>query len=406
MNNKVINFPQHVYVPNYGLASSITYQAGIAPNSSWQSNEYGPNTSVIDTNTVMALDRVITGQVTDWNTIETAELAVRALILHENIYWMFPAALVVSNEKIHGGNNTVVADESGHIVYPIYTDTCSILDTLRSAGVSSYSVYGGGLYVKDKEPQYGSQFWMENYQYLTSGNTEQINNIFLKSLDVPFFRNSYYLSPKAIGAGSYLGNKSDRDFEAGLVQEMTPILPEKILSKLDDSWADDVSGSSIGLNIRLGPFLALVLSRAQNRESISSALLEIREEFADARGELWQLFQAPLTEKRSAVAVKNVRKLQRAISSIVPAAYPQKDRPFSLSWDATHAIADLVQTGGMLSGVKFIGDLLIKRDLDWAQVSTVDATRMIAASLKNADESLITMLRKHLTPSELSAIGL
>lgn len=405
MTAPIITLPQHVYVPNYGLASSITYQAGLPPNDSWRANEFGPNTAVIDSNTVGALEDLIVGGVSGWNTLETAELAIRALILHENVYWMFPAALVVKPEKVYGGNSRVLANESGAIIYPKYAENCDILDFLRAAGVSSYSVYGGGVYVKDNKPQYGSKFWLENYDRLSNVESD-LEDLFEESLNIPNFQYSYFLSPKAIGAGSYLGSSVDRDIEHRILDKLTPNLPEKILSQLDESWATEVQGSTIGLNIRLGPFLAMVLGRAKNRNGIATAILETREEFSDARTELWELWATPLHEARAKVALREIRKLDTAIKSIIPAAFPRKDRSFSFSWNAAHAIFDLIQTGGVLSGVKLLGDIMLNKDLSSAQVSTVSATRNIAENLKASDKSLTGLLRNHLTESELRSIGL
>ena len=221
---QTIKFPQHVYVPNYGLKSSVCYQAGLAPNNTWENDEYGPNVSVIDTNTVKAFDQLINGEVTRWSTIETAELAVRAIVLHEKIYWIFPAVLIVTDKKVISDGGKVVIDQHGSIKYPNYSDQISIIDTLQAANVSSYSVFSGGLVTNNSGPQYGSKFWIENYDLLKSGSIAEINSLFSKSLSIPEFRNPYILSPKAIGAGSYLGSQMDRAYENMLTQELTPIL--------------------------------------------------------------------------------------------------------------------------------------------------------------------------------------
>jgi len=401
----VITFPQHVYIPNYGLNSSITYRAGIPPNSSWRPDEFGPNTSIIDSNTVKALEDLICGEVSLWSTLETAEMAVRALILHENVYWMFPAALIVKPEKVYGGNNTIIAEEQGEIIYPKYQNSCAILDFLRQARVSSYSVYGGGVFVEKGIPIYGSDFWIKNFALLSRKDND-LWNVFQDSLAEPNLQYSYFLSPKAIGAASYLGSRQDRELEAHVNEVLNPKLPERILSLLDDSWASEVQGSNIGLNILLGPFLAMVLSRANDRNDIQKAIIELRDEFADARKELWGIWEAPLHEARAKVAIREIRKLESAMKSIIPAAFPRKERSFSFGWNAAHAVYDLIQTGGVMSGVKLAGELLLGKDLAMSQVSTIGLTRGITENLMATDQSLPGLLRKHLSESETRSLGL
>lgn len=398
-----IQFPKFVYVPTYGLRGKA-YLAGTPPNSSWANDEFGPNSAVFDSQAIEALDKIVTGSVTSWECIDTAELALRALILHENLYWLLPAVLVISPEIVNNGGYFSY-EHSGRIVYPKYNEPESLLGVLQHAGAWSYSVYDSWLEVKENKPIDGDPFWVENYSSLISQDEHKVRDIFRVSLSDPKRKQSYFASPKAVGAASYFGSHEDRIYESKLLSTSQPIIPEKVLSKLDDRWRNEVCGGEIGLNILLGPFLAIVLSRAKSRDNIPSVITELRNEFQGARLQLWEYFDDILKEKRLLVAKKKLATLNRAIESIIPAAFPENDRPFSFLWSATHAIAEMVATMG-LSIVKLAGEEFLKRNVHWSQVSSINVTKMLTQEMKKTDLSLIEMLKKHLTAAELKSLNI
>ena len=118
------------------------------------------------------------------------------------------------------------------------------------------------------------------------------------------------------------------------------------------------------------------------------------------------MFTEPLTEKRAVVAARKLHNLERAIRSIVPASFPTKARPFRFLWGSTHAIADIALTGGGLAALKFAGDILLNRDSNLAQVSTISLTKKLSSELKGMDHSLVQQLRDHLSVHELGALGI
>jgi len=113
---KTLQFPEFVYVPTYGL-TGVAYQAGIPPNDSWGTDDYGPNSAVLDTTAIAALDATVVGPVTSWDQLDAAELAIRAIVLHERLYWLQPALLVVRPESTVKGNSPPVIQDGGHVVY-------------------------------------------------------------------------------------------------------------------------------------------------------------------------------------------------------------------------------------------------------------------------------------------------
>ena len=400
-----IQFPKSVYVPTYGL-TGVAYEAGTPPNTSWNDRDYGPNTAVLDTNAITALDSIVTGPVTSWDQLDAAELAVRAMVLHERIYWLMPSVLVISPQNIVRGTSPAVVEDGGHVVYPRYKEPDAIMDVLRLFGASSYSVFKSYVYVKDNIPIGGDEFWVSNYDRLRSMDSNVVEEVFKESFNIDFIRDSYFASPKAIGAGSYFGSSNDREYESNLMKNRTSALPEKALRLLDENWRDSVSGSGIGLNIRLGPFLAIVLSRSESRNDIPKVITELREEFQKSRKEFWDLFTEPLTERRSVVAIRKLRNMERAIQSIVPASFPSKERPFRFLWDTAHAVADIALTGGSLSAIKFVGESLLNRDANLAQASTISLTKKLTTELRGMEESLTYQLRRLLSAQERSMLGL
>ncbi len=402
---KTLKFPEFVYVPTYGL-TGVAYQAGIPPNESWRDGDYGPNSAILDTSAISSLDMTVVGPVTSWDQLDAAELAIRAIILHERLYWQQPGILVVSPESTVKGKSPPVIQDGGHVIYPRYTEPQAIMDVLRQSGASSYAVYSTWIYVKDDIPVEGHEFWLRNYGRLRSNDPDVVKQVFRESFEIDYFRNSYFASPKAIGAGAYFGSAKDRSYETELMRGHVSAMPEKALKLFDENWKDNVSGEGVGLNIRLGPFLSIVLSRAGSRTDIPNVVMELREEFQESREEFWRLFTEPLTEKRAVVAIRKLRNIERAIQSIVPASFRLKERPFRFLWDTTLAVADIAQTGGVLSAIKFAGDILLNRDPHLAQVSTIGLTKKLVSELKSIDDSLVQQLRRHFSNQELGALGI
>lgn len=401
---KTLRFPEFVYVPTYGL-TGVAYQAGVPPNESWSTENYGPNSAVLDTTAISALDAIVVGPVTSWDQLDAAELAIRAIVLHERLYWLQPALLVVRPESTVKGNSPPVIQDGGHIVYPRYEEPQAIMEVLRQAAASSYAVYSSWLYVKDNVPREGHEFWVRNYDRLMSNDPLAVAQLFRQSFEIDYFRDSYFASPKAIGAGAYFGSANDRSYETQLMQGHASALPEKALKLLDEEWKKNISGEGIGLNIKLGPFLALTLSRATYRYDIPRVVSELREEFRKSRGEFWQLFTEPLTEKRAVVAIRKLRNIERAVQAIIPASFRSKERPFRFLWDTTQVVADIAATGGWLSAIKFTGGILLNRDVHTAQASTIGLTKKLVSELKALDDSIVQQLRRHLSTPELQAIG-
>lgn len=292
---------------------------------------------------------------TSWSQLDAAELAVRAIILHRRLYWLLPALLIVSPESTVKGNSPPVVQDGGHVVYPRYKEPQAVMDVLRQSGASSYSVYSTWLYVRNNTPVEGHEFWIKNYDRLKSSDVTVVEQVFRESFQVDYFRNSYYASPKAIGAGSYFGDSGDRNYEAELMQNHISALPEKALKLLDDEWIDSVSGEGVGLNVRLGPFLAIVLSRAGSRKEIPRVVMELREEFQESREEFWHLFTDPLTEKRAVVATRKLRNLERAGEGMirgVPAGnYTQSIDNRQYALDAVNLLRVRPELSNDLSGL-------------------------------------------------------
>ena len=378
------------------------------PNKTWNTKDHGANSAVFDSHTIMELDKLVTGNVDSWDTLDTVELALKSIILHERLYWIVPAVLVVSlynGVKSGVGNDGVVRDDTGSVVYPKYQKPQAFMEVLQKSGASSYAVYSAHVDIKNDAPVTGSVFWIENYKKLMSNDSNVVKNVFNESFKIPFYKDSFFSSPKAIGSATYFGKNRDRKYEFNLIKNNSPQFPEKVFKKLDESWGQEVSGTSIGLNLRVGPFLSIVLSRANNRNEIPETVIQLREELAESRNELWQLFSSPLTEKRSAIAVKNIRKLNDAIQSIVPACFRGKDRPVSFLWNTSYAVGNIL-SGNPLPSLKYAGDYLLNKDKDFAQVSSIGITKKITKEIKNIDESLIAQLRRHLSKSELEKLGI
>lgn len=400
-----ISFPEHVYVPVYGPGCGGTaYIAGFPPDDSWKQGEYGPNTAMIDKAVLDLLRKLFVGEITSWQEIQGMEYALRAMILHELVYWIQPGLLSVKSEPVIGPGNKPVADEHGQIWCPYTSTPDELKSLLKETRTQGYLPYFAYVHIEKDGSRWGHSYWVDNYDAIESASESEREALFQGAFAFENYRNQYLLTPACMGSASFFGRLEDKQIANALRDSGVAPLPEKVLNQLDDSWAEAM-GAGIGLNVKVGPLLAVVLDRASSRDDLEQVILELRHEFQDARTQLWGMYENVIKEKRIKVAVREMGEITNSIKSIIPASFPQKTPVLNWFWNLT-GIASELATLNLPAVFKNLGDLGLTANEDWKQVSVLETSKLLSSFIAEIEPAIPDLLTKHLTDSEKSNLSL
>lgn len=113
-----------------------------------------------------------------------------------------------------------------------------------------------------------------------------------------------FLSPlSASGYAAYLGHPAINQ----RYEHIRNYNASQFFSVLDESWAQHHKYLRRRLNIPIPLFLSIILSRASDRNSIPKEISYLKQEFSDARSQLWDLFdEADFRIFDTSVAARNL----------------------------------------------------------------------------------------------------
>lgn len=288
----------NTHIPTYGhIASTIdAYRtAGIHSVAnrplSW---------CLTDTDAEGALGRIVDGPIKGGSDIESAESALRALLLHEFVDVVIPC---IKAEQENGFVHYVRLDKgqrndaafAAFQVAPcrdllVATEYVSI-----SNGMVSSSSY-------DLSPFAGKSVETLGDQYRSAMHS--VSEI-ARSLPIELSATTHFSGPE------FLPNTGAES--AGFIDEL--------YRRVYRPWTEIAqSAPLLYLDVKLPPLLAIVLSRAPTRETIPDVLRGLREELEPARAELCRLNGLLDSSLSQADIHAQVSKLNEAFDSIVPEA--------------------------------------------------------------------------------------
>jgi hypothetical protein len=110
--------------------------------------------------------------------------------------------------------------------------------------------------------------------------------------------------------------------------------PAELFSHLDKDWQEYAQRlDTDGIGFAVPPVLGVVLTRCARREAIPAVILDLRDEWADARRKVWTLIDG----LRTARSVHEALEIQRAIADasrlFSPATSELDTRPVRMFWE-------------------------------------------------------------------------
>ena len=175
--------------------------------------------------------------------------------------------------------------------------------------------------------------------------------------------------------------------------------PDKIFEQFDQEYINLVSelrgpGNSAFAN---PPVTLMVLDRARSRDDIPRAIVEIRDEYAIDRKNLWEHLVAMWSAHSLREKKKLKDDLERASRHLFQASFPSIEGAFEFAVDT----AENIVFGGM-SGLKNVGKHLEPR-------ISVGGVSLVGRLAKDFSKHLVDdrdVLSRHLTTTERKAFGI
>jgi len=368
---------KHFFVPT-------TYAAGMTHPASYPHEEYlSVRNAITDDDAIQALNTLIIGPVESWDIIEKAEMALRSFILHDRVDCIFPAVLVTYDFA----QNTQPVYE--HPKWPH-----ALVDLTHHVNMFHRFVFNSWISIRNKKQFNEISRWAGHKNDVIDGqyfghlhkNIPKVVEPYLQSVRL---YESLVATPTILGAATYFTNNLYTAIENKKVRKANP---QEWLKQIDKDWeANLLRLSAIGFNLKLGPFLSIVLSRASNRENIPLAIIEFREEMKSPRAQLWGMLQE-LQFDDLQQQLHKADKILKSAQSIIPSAFPQKMNFLRIGWDA-------IKNLKLLTAIKEIADLLVLKGTIRNQLHTVDAARLLRDELRQID-GFAKLIEKHLTHTE------
>ncbi|MFZ0800053.1 MAG: hypothetical protein WCA13_07685 [Terriglobales bacterium] len=190
--------------------------------------------------------------------------------------------------------------------------------------------------------------------------------------------------------------------------------PSQLFEVLDDDWkeyAQKIQSGRLGLVIP--PLLSIVLNNCARRDAIPSVVKDVRQEWAGARGKIWQLVE----DQQNARTLKEINEIDHefaeASKSFSPKNKTEGPSPLRMLWDVFAAAGGGAATAILSGGDAKIGALT--RALPQFLGSAADAASIfrcgafdLAGRVRKAASAvdpIPDILSRFLTGSERQALG-
>jgi len=253
---------------------------------------------ITETDAAAALGRVIDGPITSKKDIESAESALRAILLHECVEIIIPCVKgelgkgVISYIRLDQNQRNAAAF-AAFSVAPCRDILCAIEYIDVSNGeVSGSSNHASQLIGKPLESL------SDCYRDLLK-NTSEIASAFAMDIGAA----SYYTSSEL--------TSSMKRGAAGFIDEL--------YRRIYRPWLDIAQASPpLNIDVKLPPLLAIVLSRAPSRDQIPDVLRELRDELSVVRTELNNMNKLLERTMSQADIQAQVMRINESFDAIVP----------------------------------------------------------------------------------------
>lgn len=186
--------------------------------------------------------------------------------------------------------------------------------------------------------------------------------------------------------------------------------PDSLFNQLDESWQLFAKKMARGnFDLRIPPVLGIVMTRSARRDAMPAVLLDLRNEWAEARNKLWQRIDA-FDDLRTVKEGEDLLRELEAASKLFSREQTEFDtQPMRVFWDIAAATGAAVGTGGAAgpvaaaAGARSLPKML--QDLGPALFGrgALDLARRVRREVSKIDPSV---LKSFLSASEQALFGM
>ncbi|MFT5849150.1 hypothetical protein [Psychroserpens sp.] len=387
-------------------------------------------TGYVDHVAISSLGKLVSGGINNFQEIQASEMALKSLIFHTETTVQMPSVKV----QIYGkGNNTqplimskppelycqdalqdlyskkIINHSLGNIhqLKAFHDDADAINEiNFRKEKATEMEIH----YKKHGIPKPMLSLFGDDdpLELLANSYDDFFNDVFIKNENLI---NNYIKPMIKLSGALYIGEpmiaKSISNYATGNA--------EQFFNVIEDNWKGHLDILKRRIEVPIPIFLTIVLNRAKNREDIPRIILELREEFSEARFQLWSTFDEAdfrLFDTNKSIELLNSVKNQTEfeIKKITGTSY-QKSSKSKL--DFASGLLSIAKIIGVCSGepvlqvgsgIALLGDIKdLLEKLTANQSIRMEAPRLTVEQLKGVE--LKGLLEDHLSEKELIKIG-
>lgn len=325
----------------------------------------------VDTSAIDALGRLVEGPLRTKVDLQSAELAARAIVFHDEVNLLSPcidrniynsiefgplraSQAVSDNTSIPDWFNSELKDCKLHQYIVPVDELLEVPAEIESEVIDKFISKSDSEYMWNKDKWTGISKLRDDSRAYCVKLLDNINDYYEK-----IFLNDEYKIRKVVrsipdtGSPAYFGlNEYQRIYEGS-----TEFNPTKYFDIIDTDWSQERDALlSYGAKIPIGFLTAILASRVDRREQLPNALAEMRAEFSSARNQLWDVYDdVNLRSVSFAEQIRLLKKIEQTAKAVVPEAMKSGEfwlpirfgfmkRLFLLDWvGATSSVADSVR---------------------------------------------------------------
>jgi len=369
---------------------------------------------LVDWYAIDKLVSLISGGISGIDDLYAAEIALRAIVFHDKIQEIKPSVKV---QVINPGFAPFIYNDS-----PGVQDRQPLRDALKS---SSHSVMLCGI---DQLLGFAEQVDVARYlsrhdEYRKKKLAEEDEKYKTLGVPRPVFRidpSIAPIEPVASGKGVFFSevfSSSERHIKRFLAplsmsgyavyfgdpgirahyENMRNYNASEFFDVLDEHWGNYNKKLRRRLEIPVPLFLSIILSRSSNRDSIAGEIVYLKEEFYEARSQLWDLFdEADFRVYDTEVASRILSDIESEAQSVIPRSLKAREFWLPCRFDWLGRVVELENLGVLKDAIKFIGTAFSN------QCIRLDAANITQRSLQSVE--LRGLLEKFLSRGELLSI--
>jgi len=364
-----------------------------------QSNLSDIGTALVDVEAANALGKILSGGIESFQDIESAELALQAILLHDFVP-VFHAAPKIFNEDdflTYAKPRDADLSEAAQDIFELVGGTewiiCPEYAIVKEGFISGSKLSGSTINGMARSGKINSRLDMSLEEYLSPAVCESVH-VCLDMHAVP----------------AYIANKKFSDPRLG--DDFT----KTFYQRMRKSWANATGGQPpIHCRFTLPPLLAIVLDRLNNRQDLKKVLTDLRSELKLSRTELRDFNGLVDKSITQAEIERRMDRITSSFDAIVPYSRMSKEERRLRSLAVVQRIVQpLVKAAVSLiasSGISY-GDMMkaatsqgitFSPDETKSLVNRTVTARTFAGLLEETD-SLQALVKEHLSPAEIFAV--